>query len=179
MPKDPTRTRKALLAAASQVIQKDGALALTFEAVAKIAGVSKGGLLYHFPSKEALIKGLIEATLDAFEQRIAKLMGEDEQIRGRWTRAYWIATLEDGQTEALASMFAAAMLDPVYQPAMLAQTAEWQARSADDGLDPALAELLKLAADGYWFAQLHGIAPDDETARGKLKALVMDLTQGK
>ncbi|MDO8275460.1 MAG: TetR/AcrR family transcriptional regulator, partial [Serpentinimonas sp.] len=44
-------TRNALLEATNTVILRDGIAHLTLEAVAKEAGVSKGGLLYHFPSK--------------------------------------------------------------------------------------------------------------------------------
>ena len=40
-------------------MQCKGVAKLTLEAVAKEAGVSKGGLLYHFSNKEALIEGMI------------------------------------------------------------------------------------------------------------------------
>ena len=56
-----------LLDAAIDVIRRDGARALTLDAVAAEAGVSKGGLLYHFASKRALIDGLLERWLDDFE----------------------------------------------------------------------------------------------------------------
>jgi len=38
-----------------------GARHLTLDAVAREAGVSKGGLLYHFPSKEALLSAMVES----------------------------------------------------------------------------------------------------------------------
>ena len=64
--------RRALMAAAepphascstrrSPSIRRDGAAALTLDAVAAEAGVSKGGVLYHFGSKRALIDGLLDA----------------------------------------------------------------------------------------------------------------------
>ena len=52
------------------MIRRDGAQALTLDAVAAEAGVSKGGVLYHFASKRALIDGLIERWLDDFEARL-------------------------------------------------------------------------------------------------------------
>lgn len=48
--------RSSILLAASIVVKNNGVEKLTLEAVAKEAGVSKGGLLHHFPNKEALIK---------------------------------------------------------------------------------------------------------------------------
>ena len=66
--------RAALLDAAVAVIRRDGARALTLDAVAAEAGVSKGGVLYHFNTKRALIDGLLARWLDDFE---ARLGGED------------------------------------------------------------------------------------------------------
>ena len=48
-------TRKRLLDAAAVVVRRDGAQALTLDAVAAEAGVSKGGLLYHFKTKRELL----------------------------------------------------------------------------------------------------------------------------
>lgn len=42
-----------------RVIAAQGTLRLTLEAVAAEAGISKGGLLYHFPSKDSLLLGLL------------------------------------------------------------------------------------------------------------------------
>jgi AcrR family transcriptional regulator len=47
----------------AQVVQARGAGSLTLEAVADVAGVSKGGLLYHFPTKDALIDGMVADAL--------------------------------------------------------------------------------------------------------------------
>ena len=47
-----TATRDTILSAAANLVLRKGASRMTLEAVAREAGVSKGGLLYHFPSKE-------------------------------------------------------------------------------------------------------------------------------
>ena len=41
-------SREKILDAAVQVAIRDGILAMTLDAVAREAGVSKGGLIYHF-----------------------------------------------------------------------------------------------------------------------------------
>ncbi|MFM7780846.1 MAG: helix-turn-helix domain-containing protein, partial [Alphaproteobacteria bacterium] len=51
----PTR----ILDAAENLIIARGVGAMTLEAVAREARVSKGGLLYHFASKEALLEALL------------------------------------------------------------------------------------------------------------------------
>ena len=53
-------SRERILEAASRVVSEIGAARLTLDAVAQGAGISKGGLLYHFPSKEALLSGLAQ-----------------------------------------------------------------------------------------------------------------------
>lgn len=52
--------RENVLGAYAQILAEDGERGATLEAVAARAGVSKGGLLYHFGSKEALAEGLLE-----------------------------------------------------------------------------------------------------------------------
>ena len=47
-------------------MQCKGVAKLTLEAVAK-EGVSKGGLLYHFSNKEALIEGMIVRGVEDYE----------------------------------------------------------------------------------------------------------------
>jgi AcrR family transcriptional regulator len=49
--KPETGARERILEAAYTVAERSGAAALTLDAVAAEAKVSKGGLLYHFPSK--------------------------------------------------------------------------------------------------------------------------------
>jgi AcrR family transcriptional regulator len=50
--------RNRILDAAEDLITTRGISAFTLDAVAQAAGVSKGGLLYHFSSKDSLISGL-------------------------------------------------------------------------------------------------------------------------
>ena len=52
--------RQRILAAADELSRDLGPANLSLDAVAQRAGVSKGGLLYHFPSKARLLKALVE-----------------------------------------------------------------------------------------------------------------------
>jgi AcrR family transcriptional regulator len=64
--------RERLLDAAERVVAESGAKHLTLDAVAKSAGVSKGGLLYHFPSKEALLQGMLVRHFQDVDAEVAK-----------------------------------------------------------------------------------------------------------
>lgn len=56
----PPRARESVLDAYESLIISDGARGATMDAVAAAAGVSKGGLLYHYASKDALESALLE-----------------------------------------------------------------------------------------------------------------------
>ena len=62
-----TNSRDRILAAAVEVAQEAGAGNLSLDAVAQRAGVSKGGLLYNFPSKAKLLQALVQHYLDDYE----------------------------------------------------------------------------------------------------------------
>ena len=56
----PPHARESVLDAFEELLIEDGERAATLDATARRAGVSKGGLLYHFGSKEALAAGMVE-----------------------------------------------------------------------------------------------------------------------
>ncbi len=56
--KAPEQVRAQLLAAASDIATHQGVAALTLDAVAERAGVTKGALQYHFANKQGLLDAL-------------------------------------------------------------------------------------------------------------------------
>jgi len=64
-PKIPARDK--ILAAAVEISHENGAANLSLDAVAARAGVSKGGLLYHFPTKAALMRSMVETFIAKVE----------------------------------------------------------------------------------------------------------------
>lgn len=64
----PRDTRNEVLDAAEALVAESGVIALTFEAVARATGISKGGILYHFPSKDALTAAMIERFTTRFDE---------------------------------------------------------------------------------------------------------------
>ncbi len=65
----PPLAREAVLDAFTRILVDEGERAATMDATARGAGVSKGGLLYHFNSKSALEAALVE--------RLERLAQED------------------------------------------------------------------------------------------------------
>ena len=83
----PPSSRDRILAASVQVALRDGVSAMTLEAVAREAGVSKGGLLYHFASKDELIAAMSQHHAGRIQKTVEARMAADPNPRGRWFRA--------------------------------------------------------------------------------------------
>lgn len=160
-------TRSNLLKAANVLLLEQGANALTLDAVAARAGVSKGGLLYHFPSKDALIEGMVERYLADFEARIeSRLVGQSNPSAVEWARAYIEASLEpDPEGMAVsAALLAAVAVNPALLQPMQARYAIWQAR-LDELPSAAGAWVIRLALDGLWISDLMQISPPSQAQR--------------
>jgi AcrR family transcriptional regulator len=173
-------TPERLVDAAIEVLLRDGARALTLAAVARSAGVSKGGLLYHFPSKPALVAGMVERLVSQFDAALA----EAGDAPGAATRAYLAATVrpvaDDLTTadRASAALFAAALVDPDALAPLRDKWQAWQARLEADGIDPARATAVRLAVDGWWLARLVGLAPPGPDLHRRVYAQLVDLVEG-
>lgn len=154
-------TRSEILQAAGRVVLAEGVGALTLEAVAAEAGLSKGGLLYHFASKEALLSGMVDRLIELTEARIARSLAKDEGP-GRWTRGYLAACAVDPSgrdpLDRLATaLLAAGATDPGLLDRLRVHESAWNELSRADGLDATTASIVRLAADGLWMNDLFGI----------------------
>lgn len=156
-------TRDRLLDAAQVRLLERGPAGLVLDAVAADAGVSKGGLLYHFPSKEALVAGLTERMLEGFDRAQEALAAQDLDARGRFTRAYLHSTVgldgspADSSGRLMAGILACIGGDPVQLERIRGRFRAWQERMEDDGIDAVGATLVRLAADGLWLSALLGL----------------------
>ena len=81
-------SKDRILDAAERVVLRDGGGHLTLDAVAHEAALSKGGVLYNFPTKEDLIRGMIARLSQRFGAEMARLAASDPSTGGRNTRAY-------------------------------------------------------------------------------------------
>jgi AcrR family transcriptional regulator len=173
-------TREALLTTAAAIVRRDGVARLTLETVAAGAGVSKGGLLYHFPTKEALIGGLVTAMQEAFAAAIEAHLAAEPPAPGRWARAYLQASFQaspEQRPDTIIALLTAVATNPALLDASRRQYQVWAAQGERDGIDPAVAALVRLAADGLWLADLFDLAPPPGPLRERVLALLRSLTE--
>jgi AcrR family transcriptional regulator len=147
--------RDRLLDSAEAVLAEHGTQGLTLAAVAAHAGVSKGGLLYHFATKDALITALIERLIAGFDELVASFRRERP---GGYTRAYIEATFTvlseadaDLARRRWAALSAAGTAPALREPLTRAQR-RWMSEGLAEEPDPDLSQLARLAADGVWEA---------------------------
>lgn len=152
--------RERILDALQQILATEGVTAATLEAVAEEAGVSKGGLLYHFKSKEALFEGLLDRLRAASEVDAAGLRRDPATAVERFLVGS--AENEDAFTAELL-----AVLRLVGVPGVSALHAVGEALNASGGVviehvsDPVLARLIQLVGDGLYLHTLAGIGRPD------------------
>jgi AcrR family transcriptional regulator len=143
--------RERLLDAAESLVTQRGTHGLTLDAVARQAGVSKGGLLFHYPHKRALIQAVVARLVGHYESAQADAMGKDPCDEGRFTRAYLGARVQSCGLGCRGSYtpLLMATVDGLQQlDEFRDRVATWQHKLEEDGIDPVIAHLVRLAADG-------------------------------
>lgn len=85
----PPKARDKALAAYCELLGSEGERATTIDAVAARADISKGGVLYHFPSKEALAEAALEAFREECERDVAEMAQAAEGPSRHYVRTSW------------------------------------------------------------------------------------------
>ncbi|SCM79132.1 HTH-type transcriptional regulator [uncultured Pleomorphomonas sp.] len=164
--KQPELVQRALLDHAARLAVEQGLAAVTVQAVAEAAGVTKGGLLHHFPSKQALIDAVFADLLEALDRDLDARIAADPDPHGIFTRAY-VESVFDMSPDADGAIWAALSISMLTDPKPRRLWSEWvktrqERHRATDGT-PALAAI-RLAADGIWLADLTGVVVEERAA---------------
>ncbi|MEH6942313.1 TetR/AcrR family transcriptional regulator [Bacillus sp. JJ722] len=172
--------REIILKAATEFIINHEFNALTLDAVAKQAGISKGGLLYHFPNKEALNLGLAEHIFGEFTERFNDCAERDPIEDGKWTRALIHASiwdLKNNNGELNIGLYAASALNPELAKSISKYYQYLQDRIEHDGISPVTAAVIRLAVDGLYYSELFNISPLNEDLRKEVIKKLLDMTK--
>jgi AcrR family transcriptional regulator len=169
-------TRERLLDAAVAVVRRDGAQSLTLEKVAHEAGVSKGGLLYHFKSKRQLLDAMVERWLDDWQAQIDAEAGEAGFLTG-YVHATHLGSAGPREREAEFGLLAALIGEPAVLEVVRERYRDWQEQVVATSDDPVEATVARLATDGLWFADLLGFAPPRGELRERVLARLLELAR--
>lgn len=176
-------TRQRLLRTATHVIHTRGLSGFTLDLIAKEAGISKGGLLHHFPSKNALLEELLRSMINDFEERAQAHYDQEQPRPGRWLRAYVRATFDDSlevaplALEVMTLLFTAVTEQTGLQKIIQQDTQQWHERFMRDGVTAGRALLVRHAADAYWMDRLFAAPSYDPALRQAFIDELLQLTE--
>ena len=192
-------TREKIFKAATDAISEKGVNNLTLNEVCKRAEISKGGLLYHFPSKDQLIKALVEYNETTFENQMkssSKLNSNKVNSKKSILESYIDVTFDSENlfNETSKGLLAAVLLnhdllEPIKDRSkrlekqmkeMINDNDNKDEKEYDDEYDNddevsddyIEAEIIRLAVDGFWLSELLGINYMKEGEKKKVKSVL-------
>lgn len=173
---EPARQR--ILNSAVAVVKGQGAGHLTIDGVARHSGLSKGGVLYHFPSKSALIEAMLARLLSGIEDRtaghVARLQGANVSLRA-------LCLAESGQLAEENAMslaiLAAAAEDPSLLDPVRNTVASWFGDVRAESQDSEAALLVLLANQGLRFLEMLDLLPLNNAQISELRQRLLDYAE--
>jgi AcrR family transcriptional regulator len=172
-------TRGLILDACEKIVAGAGSRSLTIDAVVDMTGLSKGGVLYHFPNKTALLAGMVDRMVDS--------------VRGDIDAADARAVRDGGSAavEIVSSLLTRGPKDKQVSQALLAAIAEQpdlldparaliemiDDRLADTAVDPVLMHIITLAIDGLHHRDLLGFPAFDPHTRDAVQRRLIAMTK--
>ncbi|HEL2985599.1 TPA: TetR/AcrR family transcriptional regulator [Stenotrophomonas maltophilia] len=174
-----TSKRDRILDAAVNVINRDGVRAVTFESVAAEAKLTRGGLLYHFPSREALLRGIDEHLVQAWETSMEALLGKRADEATALERYQTFVRVSAQSATRAELMFMLESADPEagerpWGPAVR----RWAPSAPEAGnVDPTTLDnfVARLAADGLWIYEAMYEGQLDEGVRARVAERIAGL----
>jgi len=191
-------TKDKICEAAMKVVIGDGLLAMTLDNVARQAGISKGGVMYHFPGKEELVRGVLDYFSQQCETMLMRRVADDPEPRLRWARCMLDCVFPESpesgtrsdageiSSEVLSRFFMAMLAGAVTSPAAMLPLRDLATRmrnrfmsGPNDGMEQIL---VWLAIDGLFLWQFMGIIESNdpmiaqvgETLRARIRAMLED-----
>jgi AcrR family transcriptional regulator len=174
----PPLCRNRILDAAERIVAGRGAGSLTFEELSQESGVTRGGITYHFPTKDALLRALLDRDMAKWAEAEAALRPDDAPpAAADLIASIRAASRRDRQHHRFAAgMLGAATLDP----SLLDGCREMhrQQFSKARWSEPELKRLvLELASHGLFWMEMLQMYELPGPARKRLLALLEKLAR--
>lgn len=171
--------REALLAATLDLIRSGSSVSM--DSAARAGGVSKPGLMYHFPTKQALLEALIDHLVDGYERDLGALLPEAATASPEARiEAYvvWAATYVHDAADLVM------LADPKLRVPMSERWADrfraWVEIPADvPAARRARLNAVRLMADGCWYSEATGVLPVSAGERQAVLAEALHLLKGQ
>ena len=170
--------REAMLDAAQAVVLKTGAASLTLDAVAREAKASKGGVMYHFPSKQALLTALGERMIARNQSRHAEIFASLPATPGRELKAYVRNSTREADVDDRISTALLAVINGA--PSLLDAGRDYfnqRFRKLTADVPFEQAGLVYLATEGLWLLEMLQISPLTAPQRARMVRRLLALSE--
>ena len=159
-----------IIDAAEAVVIADGASHMTLDAVAAKAGVSKGGLLHHFPTKVALLEAMVKRQIEVRQEARRKICNELPAGPSRLVKGFILSILHrDRVHDSLgASLFAAVAHNPRLNEPVREVVRQVYGEFTSSGMKFESAAIIALAADALWLQEMLSISPFTKEQRNRI-----------
>lgn len=148
---------------------------ISLESVAQKAGLTKPGLMYHFPSKEALMLGLVDHAAEDWAQRLRTHTrhASEELTSFERHRAYVTVATTAEVSRADYWIFSDALYHPKLSRAWSEHLRPWFDTTGLDERAVSLLTAARFCADGAWMSEATGVFPSDDLAAVRRHALAL------
>lgn len=168
-------TRDRILDALERMLLERGFAAATLEAVAAAAGVSKGGLLYHFPSKEAMLAAMVRRLGARSDAQLEGAVAGGSTVAEFYLQALDEDTFTDKPLyqSAIAALRSLDGRHDEVQAAVTEVLRGWDAGLQREFDDPVQAEIVRLVGDGIFLAALLDLPAPDPALHAQVVARLL------
>ncbi|MBT2266093.1 TetR/AcrR family transcriptional regulator [Rhodococcus erythropolis] len=164
-------THNRILDALEELLLKRGLSGVTLENVASQAGISKGGLLYHFQTKDAMIEAMVRRLCQRAEHLRARAAAAEGMTIVNWYLQPPGST-SDEEIALHRSMLAALRSIDTSRKEIFTMICEvmrlWGESLRSEISDPVHAEIVRLVGDGIYLNTLVDLPPIDPSLHRKI-----------
>lgn len=134
------------------IIEESGVAGVTYDAVSARSGMSKSGLIYHFPTREAMLRDVHDFMAQRWEEGLLEALGDDDAGSADAKLRANLRVSQNAATRAELMMTIDASSDPEMYALWAEKLDRWTCSARDIETDKRACQayLVQLIADGLW-----------------------------
>ncbi len=170
--------RTAIIEAAHRVAEQQGGADFSFESTATEVGLTKAGVLYHFPTREDLVLAVVGHVAARWEQAMLGVLEVpfEETTPAERIRAYLEVAAHDDVSRADVAIYADALCRPAHLGPWEEVFAAWFDLTGCTLEERARLTCARYAADGLWVAKATGSVHAEGPEYDALVATLLSMT---
>ncbi|OAV51175.1 TetR/AcrR family transcriptional regulator [Enteractinococcus helveticum] len=166
-----------ILDAAVALIERENLEAVSYEALAEASGMSKSGIVYHFPSRHEILRGIHQHLADQWEEELERAAGGPAHSVDAKTRLRAVVLSQSNSaTKAELLLEIDARSNSEFSAIWAEVNDRWVPSTTGIEDDDELRSqyLVKVLADGLW---MHDYVHEQALTRAQRKALTDHILQ--